>query len=446
MSFSPLYNAKSSNNPIKVTIEETDAQTSPKTPPIPPPLRYLVHWKGEGEEGYSMQFRHDEWKGALKAVNVDAATVDAIAFINALDYFCEAPLPDVKRRQFQQSMQYVEGIDDIPIEKLIEATERCSLVHTLFGVLAQDCTSYQELADTAVGLQDMQTSSNTWCVRVRHYNRDDSKRYGARTRSCSQEKDACIGLQSLLRSFGGTVCLQQPDCKLYVLHDMVQPHDCMLVRRLASGAVTHNIAPKTRLCITTTPLCPIAAYSLVNIAQVRTDDCVLDPYCGSATTLLAAAQMATNLTLVGIEINHNGHVNRTNIVRDFTSRNLPEPAALIRGDCTQEAIRDLARRYGGPFDVIVTDPPYGIREVLVEQPPMESLLQNIIDDRQAGKPLLKQGGRITAFLPCRDDQDLERDVLPNVDLLEEAGLKLTLAREQPLNEHLSRWLCLFESV
>ena len=60
--------------------------------------------------------------------------------------------------------------------------------------------------------------------------------------------------------------------------------------------------------------------------------------------------------LVGIEIAHNGQVNRANIVQDFKSRHLSEPTAIIRGDAMDERIRDDARTAVGnePFDCIIT--------------------------------------------------------------------------------------------
>ena len=71
---------------------------------------------------------------------------------------------------------------------------------------------------------------------------------------------------------------------------------------------------------------------------------------------------------MAIEIAHNGHVNREAVLQDFAARSLPPPAAILRGDCLEAATRARAREAigGGPFDIIVTDPPYGIREALEE--------------------------------------------------------------------------------
>lgn len=201
--------------------------------------------------------------------------------------------------------------------------------------------------------------------------------------------------------------------------------------------------PNTRICVTNTPLCPIAAFAMCNVAGVKDGSTILDPYAGSCATLLAAAMIAPTCRTVGIEIAHNGLVNRKDIRTDFETRGLPAPLALLQGDSTDSGIRDEARKVIGsePFDLIITDPPYGIRESKGDNalPPLCQLFRSIADDREAGKRLLKVGGRLVAFVPCRDDEELI-DCLPTQAQTLEAGLNLQVMREQPLNDKLSRWL------
>jgi tRNA G10 N-methylase Trm11 len=124
---------------------------------------------------------------------------------------------------------------------------------------------------------------------------------------------------------------------------------------------TSIYAPKTRICITTTPLCPIASFTLCNIAQIlrNTKTTILDPFAGSCATLLAAAHITNGqCQSVGVEICHNGYVNRDHIQADFETRSLPPPMVL-RGDCLSSDVRDQVRSEigGGAFDAIITDPP-----------------------------------------------------------------------------------------
>ena len=157
--------------------------------------------------------------------------------------------------------------------------------------------------------------------------------------------------------------------------------------------------------------------------------------------------IAPGVKTVGIEIAHEGIVNRTDVVRDFETRNLTAPLSLIYGDSTDEWIRDRARSliHGDAFDLIITDPPYGIRESTNynDQLPLSELCCSIARDREMGKPLLKKGGKLVAFVPCTDEETLD-ECLPNASTLEKAGLVLLDMVEQPLNDKLSRWLVSFE--
>ncbi len=171
----------------------------------------------------------------------------------------------------------------------------------------------------------------------------------------------------------------------------------------------------------------------------------MDPYAGSCTTLLASAMIAPDSETVGIEIAHNGLVNREHIAQDFTTRNLKLPNQIICGDSTDLEVRETAKAAVNdePFNVIIADPPYGIRESMNynEHSPLEELFTSIAIDRSVTnrERLLKRGGRLVAFVPVTDEQSLE-EMLPSQDLVEKAGLKFEVSREQPLNEKLSRWL------
>lgn len=146
---------------------------------------------------------------------------------------------------------------------------------------------------------------------------------------------------------------------------------------------------------------------------------------------------------VGVDIAHDVLVNRDDIRKDFATRGLTQPKAVFRGDSTDVLVRDRARAAVGdePFDHIITDPPYGIREKMDANAPtpLEELFQAITDDREQGKPLLKRGGRLVAFVPCHPEDDIMK-VLPRSEKAEAAGMQLVLIREQPLNSKLSRWL------
>lgn len=162
---------------------------------------------------------------------------------------------------------------------------------------------------------------------------------------------------------------------------------------------------------------------------------------------------------MGIEISHNGYVNKDDIIQDFLTRSLPPPSEIIRGDCLSLEVRQRARLAigGGSFDCIVTDPPYGIREAMMSEKedggededtvsPLTKLFYVMGQDRSNGTPLLKTGGRLVAFIPVREGESLA-DCLPDLNARQEAGLVMEgEGKEQVLSDILSRWLVSFVCV
>ncbi|CAB9508807.1 tRNA methyltransferase 11 homolog (Saccharomyces cerevisiae) [Seminavis robusta] len=440
-----------------------------------PPRKLLIHWRGEDVEGYSFAFRHPELLGALAAVTNNPLLEShedssPIHFCNALNYNGESELPEVKLKAFNSAMQWVThhgkaGLDGggpwmISRNDIAVAASRCALIHTIYEVVAEG-QSYSDLAVHAMengGFEDMMTGGenqeDTWAVRVRHYGGEaDSKkerRSGTRTRSCTMEKEALLALKPMLLKFGGGVDLKDPDCKINVFDglDGTGSANKVLARKMGTGLPKlFSIAPATRICVTTTPLEPIAACSLCNIAGVSTDQTILDPYSGSCAILLAAAMMAPSCQTVGVDVAHDGLINRDHILQDFEFRGLARPKAIFRGDSIDPMVRDRARAAIGeePFDHIITDPPYGIREKMDANAPspLEDLFTALEHDRDRGRRLLKVGGRLVCFVPCNPTVDIQK-VLPSQAKTERAGMKFLQSQEQPLNSGLSRWLVSYE--
>lgn len=452
-------------------------------------------------EGYSLQFRQLEFVGALAAItNTPAHTIESrLSFENAMsmednnnddsnrsEEHTKRMLPKTKLDAFNEATQYIvlnNTVNDkehadtlqssfhstrpnvvITNDILCQAVQRCSLVHALYRVIAFVADgSYNDLNKAAMAAKEPPFAKNeSWRLRVRHF--QQQIRYGARARSMQRERTALQALDPFLATLGGKVRLDNPDWSIYIFDSLRSTNDKLLTKRIARGPRVSVIAPNTRICVTNTPLCPLAAFTMVNVASIRSNHAVLDPYAGSGAILLAAAMVAPSSRTVGIEIAHNGVVNRNDIQKDFTTRQLTPPRGLLQGDCTDPMMRVMARIMASstgkeePFDCIVTDPPYGIREshyqlsdkndTLDENSvlePIEQLLNCIIQDRQAGTPLLKKGGKLVVFVPVTFEQTIN-GCLPDQDLLDRAGVVLESKQEQPLNEKLSRWMVAFRCI
>jgi tRNA G10 N-methylase Trm11 len=429
-----------------------------------PSRELLIHWRGEKDVGYSKPFRHLEFTSALEAeLQVSSENKVVLKFKNALKYTGEAVMADVSIEHFNEAMQYVSLSDDssndvtVTREGLVSAVSRSSLVHAMYEVIAcaEDIGDLAKIAIEDGGFADMYkggiNSNSTWCFRARNYgdfasSEDASvgkeKRYSSRARSMKMEREGLKALTDLLLKFGGKVDLVNPNCKLYVF-DGLEGSMKVLARRIAVGPRTSSIAPATRICITNTPLEPIAAFSLCNVARIRNGMSILDPYAGSCATLLAASMICPESQTVGIEIAHNGMVNREDVRKDFSSRELTQPKALLHGDSTDIDTRRSAKEAVDhkAFDAIVADPPYGIRESLGynDKSPLEELFSSIAKDRKSGDRLLRIGGRLVAFVAVTDEETLS-EMLPDEELTYKGGLEFEVSREQPLNDKLSRWL------
>lgn len=424
-------------------------------------LQKVIHWRGEKEHGNSMQLRHVEFISALASVLEENSKVGVdpeVDFTAALssDFEMASDMSDYEKYAYENAMQYFDDGDaNFGNKNLIQAVSRSALIRSLFEIVAEG-ESYPELATNAFNsnnLDDlMKNGSNSnasWRVRMRQYGGEakieKQKQYGKQMRSPMQEERQAISqMREIFIHFTGPVDLKNADVSLYIFEGL-KGRKKVLARLLSRGAKTSAIAPNTRICVTNTPLCPLAAFTMCNVARVKPGFRIFDPFCGSCAILLASAMIEPSIKAVGVEIAHNGQVNRDDIISDFTSRNLTLPAAIIRGDSMAEDVRIEAKRAVGdePFDAIITDPPYGIREKsgFCVGSPLINLVKCISEDRANGEEnrLLKIGGRLVAFVPNQEGDDITAD-MPSEKDLASAGLEFVQMLEQPLNDSLSRWL------
>ena len=209
----------------------------------------LPHWfpRGERDAGYSKRFRHIEFEGALAAA-LNVTQQPTLEFVNALNYTGEEPLPACRIEHFNEAMQYISLPQDdklVTREGILEAVERCSLVHAAYEVVASAETlkDLPELGEADGGFEDMYVGGPnekmTWSFRVRSFGNESSsetkdKRYGENARSMEMEREGLNILKPLLIKLGGKVNLRNPDCQVY-LFDGLENTKKVLTRRIAEG-------------------------------------------------------------------------------------------------------------------------------------------------------------------------------------------------------------------
>jgi 16S rRNA G966 N2-methylase RsmD len=503
---------------------------------------FKTYNNGDAAEKVQFHFRDALSFSSKSIVDDENRVVEAVDDEDTKNNIYNHHPPTSQIHAYESGLQYVtitnlsSSIAALTIESIFKNTiERCSLIRTAYQIVAESSNhnDYKDLANIAIknnAFHDLIMVDNaadetppTWSIRLRRYgirttidensHTQTTARFGKNVRSSlRQEHGAILDMKELVQQFKGRVDLGEPMCKIYILdglqsffvhndHQQQQQQqdntnnnsdnnamtNKLLTRVVASGPKTSIYAPKTRLCITRTPLCPIASFTLCNVAQIQSNFTILDPFAGSCATLLAAAHITSSTSTAGsgdgggcqsvaIEISHDGHVNRTNIVRDFISRSLSPPVSIIHGDCLSNQVRQQARLAigGTSFDVIISDPPYGIREAMSSSslsslvsssiddeesssdnilppppPPLTQLFYAMGDDRRNTEtsPLLKVGGRLVAFIPVRTKEESLEDCLPELQAREDAGLVMEFeGKEQVLSDVLSRYLVSFICV
>jgi hypothetical protein len=230
--------------------------------------KFLVHWKGEKDAGYSKPFRQLEFQAAVEA-EIGTSHPLGIQFDNALTYSGDEFMPDVNVEHFNEAMQFVSlpqtnmdrAVPEISRNAVIKAASRCSLIHALYEVVVTSDT-LEDLAQLAIqdgGFDDLyegaENEACTWCFRARDYspaalvksNEGEStlgraKRYGASARSMKLETKGLNALKDLLIQFGGKVDLKNPQVKVYIFDGLQESSNArkILARRIADG-------PKVRL-------------------------------------------------------------------------------------------------------------------------------------------------------------------------------------------------------
>jgi tRNA G10 N-methylase Trm11 len=219
----------------------------------------------------------------------------------------------------------------------------------------------------------------TWCARVRRF---ENGKFGRALRSPLQsEERADVGVfEELLEKLPGPVRLLKPQHTLFILSGPFlssskqtsadteqQQHSTdtaetaqrvLLTRQLCEGFNPTPYALPTRRFLSTTTMEHEAAFVMANQAQITSGMSVLDPYAGSGGLLLTAAVVGAAVT-VGIEMDKRLRYAQLN--SNFEQQQLSPLTALIHGDSATAAVQEQALQANGgrPFDVIITDPPYG---------------------------------------------------------------------------------------
>ncbi|XP_066253670.1 tRNA (guanine(10)-N2)-methyltransferase homolog [Euwallacea similis] len=276
----------------------------------------------------------------------------------------------------------------------------------------------------------------------------------------------------------GPVRLKDPDlCLQYIEYYGTRassppelPYEVFFGRCVANGLRTliKKLSLKTRKFIGNTSMDPQLSLLMANQAKVSNGDFILDPFVGSGSLLVAAAEFGGYV--FGTDIDYlmlHGKTKPTRIKQEKRASDESIEANMrqygLQDKYVDVLINDFSMTFwkdSVQFDAVITDPPYGIRETtervgtqkhdyvirekhLATHIPakVEYGIPNIYRDLlDFSAKHLKLGGRLVCWFPIFRD-DYTEDCLPM-----HPCLKLLANCEQPLSKVTSRRLLTYEKT
>ncbi len=228
-------------------------------------------------------------------------------------------------------------------------------------------------AAEATDFHDMLREGETFQVRIRRI-----KEYSTKNDTMRLERK--LGKHILQNTTGTNVNLDKPDKTFF---GILTNHKLVFGLRLAEIQPKPFVErrPRKKPFFHPSAMNAKLARCMVNLAYARSGETVLDPFCGTGTTVLEAALIGCNA--IGTDVQRR--------MAEGTRRNLTRFGAKAEGIVVADA-RKL------PFthvDAVVTDPPYG-KSATTLKSSTEVLVESVLS---SAKLLLCKGQRICIASP-----------------------------------------------
>ncbi|RZC34191.1 tRNA (guanine(10)-N2)-methyltransferase -like, partial [Asbolus verrucosus] len=285
------------------------------------------------------------------------------------------------------------------------------------------------------------------------------------------ESFSYLPVQGPVRLKDPNVCLQYIEYYGTRANDPPElPYDVFFGRWVASGLrqLIRKLSLKTRKFIGNTSMDPQLSLLMANQAKVKNGDLVLDPFVGSGSLLVAAAEFGG--FVFGSDIDYlmlHARTRPSRIKQKERDADESIKANMKQYNLEHKYLDVLINDFASPFwrdcvefDSIITDPPYGIREAtervgtskenytvsekhLSTHIPakIEYGISNIYNDLLTfSVKHLRLGGRLVCWFPVFRE-DYQESGLPS-----HPCLKLVANSEQVLTKITSRRLLTFEKI
>lgn len=280
-----------------------------------------------------------------------------------------------------------------------------------------------------------------------------------RSLDLDQQLERIHRFPDMLRSFPGRVRLRNAQVEICIMEDAFPvnghgykeekegPRQVLLGRKVADGCgfIGSKYSLKRRRYIGPTSMDAELAFVMANMATVRKNDLVIDPFCGTGGIMVACKALGAHV--LGGDINIlalRGKGENANIDANFRQYGFGGPLCLMRMDVLNSAVHQSTV---GWFDAMVCDPPYGIKEGMrvfredsispgleknhfqgTERVRFVDFLHGVLEFAAA---VLVHGGKLVYWLPTTPEYTPE-------DVPTHPGLRLLFNCEQPLTTRMSR--------
>ncbi len=289
--------------------------------------------------------------------------------------------------------------DPVGISRILAA--RLAMTHRIILSIFECGISESDILESARDADIRVPSGETFSVRVKQIQRSHLS---------STDLERRIGEVIFEHNAGSGVNLKDPDHSFRLL---VTKSSCIFGEVIASVDRKQfwERKPHKKPFFYPGTILPEVSRAIVNLCEIRTNDLVLDPFCGTGGILVEAGMIGARV--IGIDVQESMLRGAEMNLRDYGSE-----YHLLCGDACNLPIADMA------IDAVVTDPPYG-RSAVVMAESVESLYKDALFEIYR---VLKRGGRAAVI------SDFE---LPWAD---EAGFAVTGLHTQRVHRSLTRYV------
>ena len=272
--------------------------------------------------------------------------------------------------QFDQIL--VIEVPEINISQMSTLADRLAMTWHIIEVLGISGAEFEDILKMAEGIEFADQSSKTYNIRAKKIKR--------KSPISSEEIERGIG--KILYDKGFKADLTAPDIRYRAI---ISDSKCIFgkVLECVNRSVFETRNPQNKPFFYPGVLMPRLARAVVNIARVRQNDVVLDPYCGTGGMIVEAGLIGAEAVGCDVQkmILKGAKLNLDYYGVDYS---------VFLQDAGDMAIRDNC------VDIVLTDPPYG-RSALIQAKSLEELMMHSLKEIYR---VLRFGGRAVLVSEC----------------------------------------------